>query len=90
MDGSKLWDKAIKTADPFLREGLEQARKAGYGLWYDERTHEFTCAPQRGECSHDGCNLCDFYENCRFGGHKEEEYEKCKEEFNKGRENDDC
>jgi len=68
MNQNELWDKTIKTADLFLREELEKAREAGYGLRYDEETHEFTCGPQRGECSHDGCNMCDFYENCKYGG----------------------
>lgn len=47
MTQEELWEKAYKSANPFLREGLDRAKAKGYIIEYNEETDEFMCVPPK-------------------------------------------
>lgn len=47
MTQEELWEKAYKSANPFLRVGLDKAKEKGYVIGYNEETDEFMCVPPK-------------------------------------------
>jgi hypothetical protein len=49
MTQEELWEKAYKSANLFLRVGLDKAKAKGYVIEYNEETNEFMCVPSKEE-----------------------------------------
>ena len=45
MTQEELWNLAYAQANPFLKEGLDKMKAAGYTIEYCEETKQFTCIP---------------------------------------------